>query len=190
MENLNTVNDVQQTVVESASGAVESVAKSGTPDMSENAVVTDRTQSADINSGFRKLRLENERLSKKLESMADYESLKSQNARYLETLARDSMARDLERIKRLDPSIKSLESLGGEFIRLIESGIDAKDAFYAVKGVSAGEQTPKPPRLGAVGFSESRGQRYFSSRELDRLSAKDLENPKTFKLAMESLKRL
>lgn len=191
MEQLNTVNDVQQTAVESAAvNEGEGAVTSGTPDIDGQAEVTVRRQSAAENSGFRKLRLENERLRRELESRSDYDSLKALNSRYAEKLAEDCMARDLEKIRSIDPGVKRLEDLGGDFLRLIENGTDAVTAYSVLYGATDGKANAIPPSLGAVGFSDRRAERYFSSRELDRLSARDLEDPAIYKKAMESLKRL
>lgn len=199
MENLNVVNDTHQAVVEPENDASVSIggAEVGTPTVSADAESAVRSQSAHENSGFRKLRLENERyrreleeLKKQLEDMPDAQLLRAENERYLEKLVNDKMSADLEKIRSIDPAVESLESLGGEFIRLIESGIDAKIAFAAIKQVTDGKDKPSPPRTGAVGVSESAGGRFYTSKELDRLTPHDLENPAIYKKAMESLKRL
>ena len=192
MDNLNVVNDTHKTVVESYDMANDgdSVTQSGTPEVCEDAVVTHRTQSAAENSGFRKLRLENERLRRQIDAMSDYEAIKTSNGKYLDMLVNDMMSRDLETIKKLNPDITGLESLGEDFLRLIESGLDAKSAYTALYGATDGKGYATPPKLGSVGGLGNHESRYFTSRELDRLSLSDLENPKIFKKAMESLKRL
>jgi len=198
MDNLNVVNDTQQAVVEPAVSTSETGAVSlGTPEDTDNAEFTVRKQSALENSGFRKMRLQNEqykseidKLKQQISDMSDYDTLKQNSKLYLEKLANDSMLRDLERIQKIDPSVESLDSIGGDFVKLIENGVDATVAFLAVSKATEGKVSPKPPKTGAVGFSEKRERGYFSSRELDRLTEKDLENPAIFKKAMESLKKL
>ena len=101
-------------------------------------------------------------------------------------LAEEKMARDLERIQCEDGSVCELHALGEEFIKLIENGIDALIAFRAVKCTC--EQ--KPEVIGAVNTDGGHESEYFSSRELDRLTAKDLENPAVYKKAIQSLKKL
>ena len=194
MDILNVVNDTQQAVVESANeGAVTGAAVSGTPDTMENAEVTVRKQSPKENSGYRKMRLENEgykkeieRLNRRLESLSGADSVKAQRDRYLEEIVKQSMSADLDRIRRIDPEVESLVSLGDDFVRLVECGIDVEIAYRAVKG----ESKPKPPTLSKVGASEGANPRYFTSTQLDRLTAKDLENPAVYKKALESLKQL
>ena len=96
------------------------------------------------------------------------------------------MARDLERIQSEDGSVCELHALGEEFIKLIENGIDALVAFRAVK-CSCKKQ---PEIIGAVCSDSGHESEYYSSRELDRLTAKDLENPAVYKKAIQSLKKL
>ena len=104
----------------------------------------------------------------------------------LSRLAEERMARDLERIQSEDSSVCELHALGEEFIKLIENGIDALIAFRAVK--CSCEQ--KPDTIGAVATEGGRESEYYSSRELDRLTAKDLEDPAVYKKAIQSLKKL
>lgn len=198
MENLNVVNDTQQAVVEPAQASTDAgVALAGTPAACEKAEPTDRRQSAAENSGFRKLRLENEsckkeisELKQKLAGLSELESVKAQSDKYLNIIIEDKMARDLERIQKIDSSVTDLASLGDQFIKLIECGIDASVAYNAVKKAREGGLQPKPPGLGAIGHSDHARSQYYTSKELDRLTAKDLENPAVYKRAMESLKRL
>ena len=100
------------------------------------------------------------------------------------------MRADLETIRGIDPNVSDLESIGGDFLRLIESGVDAKVAFSAVRAASSDSLVKRPPETGSVGVSEDAQGEFFSSRELDRLTPRDLDNPVIFKKAMKSLKRL
>ena len=198
MNELNVVNDTQQAVVEPASEqAAEGAEAAGTPAVTGNAEPTVRKQSAAENSGYRKLRLENEgykkeieQLRQKLEGLSEADSVKSERDRYLDVLIRQKMTEDLSKIRSLDPKVESLEGLGDEFIRLIECGVDAKVAYRAVTGATDGKEKPAPPTLSSIGASEGVIPRYYTSAQLDRLTARDLENPAVYKKAMESLKRL
>ena len=69
MENLNVVNDTQQAVVEPAKDCANTSADgTGTLVPVGNAEVASRVQSNRENSGFRKMRLENERYKRELGS--------------------------------------------------------------------------------------------------------------------------
>ena len=188
MENTNVINDTL---------GVTGGADKGTPEDCTNTDVATRTQSRSENSGFRKLRLENEGYKKEIEhlrsqlsGLSELENVRRENSLYLDRLVSDKMASDLEKIKKSDPNITSLSQLGEDFIRLIESGTNADVAYNAVRGASESTQCSTPPSTGAVGNTEGASSRFFTSRELDRLTKKDLEDPKIFKKAMESLKRL
>ncbi len=198
MEDLNVVNDTQQTAVESASAENETGgALSGTPDECTKTEVADRTQSKAENSGFRKLRLENENykkeienLKKQLSGLSELENIKRQNSFYINKLISEKMERDLELIRKENSEITDLSELGDDFIRLIENGVEPLTAYNAVKKATDSKAVQTPPSMGSVGYSEGMQSRFFTSKELDRLTSKDLENPLIFKKAMESLKKL
>ena len=103
----------------------------------------------------------------------------------LSRLAEQKMERDLVRIQAEDNSVCELHALGEEFIKLIENGIDALIAFRAVRC-----NCEKPQSIGAVDTEGGRESEFYSSRELDRLTAKDLEDPAVYKKAIQSLKKL
>ena len=100
------------------------------------------------------------------------------------------MRADLEAIRGIDPGVSDLASIGGDFLRLIENGVDAKVAFSAVRAANEDSLVKRPPETGSVGVTEDAQGEFFSSRELDRLTPRDLDNPVIFKKAMKSLKRL
>ena len=180
MENKNVVNDTQQAVV-----APEVAVSEDGGAVSTDTGVANRTQTAEQNSGFRKMRLENERYKKELESVRGKSNV------YLNKLVENKMKEDLDTIKAIDPEVESLDSIGDNFIKLIENGIDAITAYYAVKRATDGKVGQKSPEsIGMVGVPRVHKSEFYSSRELDRLTARDLENPAIYKKAMESLKRL
>lgn len=198
MENLNVVNDTQQTAVESATVGCENSGESlMAPSENTKTVVADRTQSAQQNSSFRKMRIENEQYKKelqelksKLSGLEQLETVKAQSDVYLNKLVENKMSHDLKQIQKIDPEVTDLDSIGEGFIKLIASGVDALTAYYAVKRATDGKVSPSPKSIGKVSDSGSAKSRFFTSRELDRLTARDLENPAVFKKAMESLRKL
>ena len=198
MDDLNAVNDARQAVVEPAADTkTNGGSKAGTPAFAANAQITERRQSAAENSGFRRIRLENEAYKREIDSLraqlaraSELEKYKEQSDIYLSKLVDGRMQADLEAIQKLDPTVTDLESLGGEFLRVIENGVDAKVAFSAVRAANEGSLSRRPPETGAVGVAEEAQCEFFSSKELDRLTSRDLENPLIFKKAMKSLKRL
>ncbi len=177
MNGQNVVNDTQGAVVAPETEAVK--------------------QSPAQNSGFKKMRLENEQYKSEIESLksqvAELSKLKDiqkQSDIYLQKLIDGKMERDLKEIQKSDPSVTSLDMLGDDFLRLVENGVDAVHAYFALKAVSENKKTKKPPTLSAMNTALDRQNTYYTSHELDRLSPRDLENPAIFKKAMESLKKL
>lgn len=163
----------------------------------QGAVVAPEKQTRAENSGFKKMRLENEQYRNEIEGLkseiAELSKLKEvqkQSDIYLKKLIDDKMARDLKEIQKSDPSVESLDMLGEDFIRLVENGIDAAHAYFALKAAKENAKTKAPPTLSPMNSALDRQNTYYTSRELDRLSARDLENPAIFKKAMQSLKKL
>ena len=199
MQDLNVVNDTQAPVVEAQASPVENGGQDDNISPGQAAEATDRTQDADTNHKFRKLRLKLDQYQKQVESLEgrlkefegkDYEAMAQTKQKLIDMYADEKIKRDLEGIKRLDPSVSSLGELGDNFLKLIANGIDAKTAFYAVRGHSAGGFEPKIPQLGKLEATGGAASEYFTSAQLDRLTDKDLSDPKIFKKAMLSLTKL
>lgn len=103
--------------------------------------------------------------------------------------AAEQMRKDLEAIQQVDPSVKSLTSLGDEFLEAVRNGMDGLDAYYLIKGKQAAMAAAKPPITGDVG-TKTDTDRDFTSEELDRLTSKDLDDPNIFRRALRSLEKL
>ncbi len=167
----------------------------------QGAVVAPETkvikQSPAQNSGFKKMRLENEQYRNEIENLksqitelSKLKDIKKQSDAYLQKLVEHKMERDLKEIQKNDPAITDLNMLGDDFLQLVENGVDAVHAYFALKAAADNKKTKKPPTLSAMNTALDRQNTYYTSRELDRLSPRDLENPAIFKKAMESLKKL
>lgn len=102
--------------------------------------------------------------------------------------ADEQMRQDLEAIRRVDPSVESLHSLGDEFVEAVKT-MDAMSAYYMIKGKQAATTAAQPPVTGAVG-NKTDTDRDFTSEELDRLTSKDLDDPNVFQRALRSLANL
>lgn len=98
------------------------------------------------------------------------------------------MKEDLAAIQEIDPSVQSLEELGEDFAKLIAAGVSAKVAYNAC--AESKKPASKPASPGPIGQTDNKEAEYYSSKELDALTKKDLEDPKIFAKAMASLKRL
>lgn len=193
MNEQNVVNDTQGTVVESSP---ESAEITGGTESTDSGPAT-RKQTHSQNTGFKKMRLENEQFRREIESLrgtiSELEKLKDIQKTsdiYLEKLINDKMERDLKEIQRHNPDIESLYDLGDDFLRLIENGIEPTKAYFALKDAADFKKAKKPPTLKGMSTAAFAQNPYYSSKELDRLTPHDLENPTIFKKAMESLKKL
>ena len=102
--------------------------------------------------------------------------------------AEEQMRKDLEAIRRVDPSVESLESLGDEFMEAVRT-MDGLSAYYMIKGKQAAMAAAMPPDTGEVGH-KSNDERDYTSEELDQLQDADLKNKKVFGRAMRSMLNL
>ncbi len=99
------------------------------------------------------------------------------------------MQADLAAIRAVDPSVESLEALGSDYMDLVASGMSGLNAYYALKGMEAVKQAAAPAQPGKVDLHTDT-DRDFTSEELDRLTMKDLEDPKVYERAKRSLRNL
>ena len=109
---------------------------------------------------------------------------------YRRMKAREKMEEDLSRIKRLDPSIRSIDELGSDYLALIRNGIDGAAAFLALRGQRDLDIPKAPPIIGGINDRTAESREYFTGSELDRLTDKDLDDPRVLEKAIKSLKRL
>ena len=117
-------------------------------------------------------------------------ALKEELMRYRQSEVKRRMEADLKAIQRLDPKVKSLDDLGGEYLSLIRSGISGETAYHAIKAKEAAHTKPAPPKIGKVNSRTAEESEFFSSKELDALTSKDLDDPVVYAKAMKSLSRL
>lgn len=102
--------------------------------------------------------------------------------------AEQQMQADLEAIRTVDPSINSLEEIEG-YEDMVKEGLTGLNAYYALKGRAAIKAAATPPAVGAVGAAGDT-DRDFTSEELDRLTSKDLDDPKVYERALRSMMNL
>ncbi len=98
---------------------------------------------------------------------------------------------DLERVREAYPelSAKRPDEVGEIYCRLMASG--KVDPVVAYEAQVAADRRRNPIPDDMVSAKSSGGSTmYYSSRELDRLTEKDLRDPGIFKKAMESLSKL
>ena len=109
----------------------------------------------------------------------------------LETAIADSQAErlmqeDLAKLRRIDPSLKSLEDLGDAYVEYVNSGLSPERAYWAIKAEERANQAtpPKPAGTVATGTAE---KDYFTNAEIDAMSSEQLT--KNYKKILASWER-
>ena len=93
---------------------------------------------------------------------------------------------DLEKIRKIDPSVASLEDLGESYAEYIVAGLSPEKAYWAVKAESGANyrEPPKPAGTVATGGAE---KDYYTDAEIDAMSSEQLT--KNWKKVMASWDR-
>ena len=117
--------------------------------------------------------------------------LQEENERLQEQLfdvqAEQLMARDLQAIQEIDPTVKSLDELGEPFFKMIVAGLSGKEAYYACKAQEMNEKVLAPDAIGAI--EDTKVDRdYYTSKELDNLTDEEMEA--NWDKVMKSMERL
>lgn len=97
------------------------------------------------------------------------------------------MQDDLQRIQKLDPTVKSLNELGDDYFKLIEAGIDAEIAFGVLQQKKQKETKIPPAEVGKVNSNSKDTKDYYTPEEVDKLTEKELENPKIWEVVRKSM---
>ena len=117
------------------------------------------------------------------EATAENEQLRNE---ILNLRAEQLMRDGLREIQSIDPTVKSLEELGGNFAKYIESGLSSTQAYYAVQAERQTNKINKPTAIGRVN-SETVERDYFTSEEVDRMSSEEID--KNWDKVMRSMKK-
>lgn len=96
------------------------------------------------------------------------------------------MQADLETIRKVDPSLKSLEDLGEGYIEYIAAGLDPVKAYWAIKAEERASQMTPPKEIGRVETSSAEKD-YYTDAEIDAMSSEELT--KNWKKVMASWDR-
>ena len=103
------------------------------------------------------------------------------------------MEDDLKAVQAIDPTVTSLKDLPETFLALRfnqAAPMSARDAFIATKAISQQTKTPKPASVGSISGSGTAESEFFTSEELDKLTPRQLDDPKVMEKAMRSMARL
>ena len=96
------------------------------------------------------------------------------------------MQEDLEKIRKVDPSLNSLEDLGDAYIEYVSAGLDPVKAYWAIKAEERANQATPPKEVGKVATGTAEKD-YFSDAEIDAMSSEELT--KNWKKIMASWDR-
>lgn len=99
------------------------------------------------------------------------------------------MADDLSKIKEVYPDVKvkHLKELGNEFFSALNATNDPVLAYDVIQAKKARETKPIPQDIGAVNSSSPKEKDFYTSDEVDRLTSKDLDNPKIREAVRKSM---
>ena len=100
--------------------------------------------------------------------------------------AEKMMQEDLEKIRKVDPSLKSLEDLGEGYIDYIAAGLDPVKAYWAIKAEERANEATPPKEIGRVETSPVEKD-YYTDAEIDAMSSEELT--KNWKKVMASWDR-
>jgi len=118
--------------------------------------------------------------SQEMQRQAELDFYKSKE---IERLMND----DLQRIQKLDPTIKSLNDLGDGYFNLIKAGVDAEMAFNVIQQKKQRETKIPPTEIGKVNSKSKSEKDYYSPEEVDKLSTKELDDPKVWEKVRNSM---
>ena len=96
------------------------------------------------------------------------------------------MQADLYEIQKIDPDIKSLDDLGDDYSSYIRAGLDAEQAYWAIKAKESANRATPPKPAGAVKTSVPEKD-YYTDAEIDAMSSEELT--KNWKKVMASWDR-
>lgn len=97
------------------------------------------------------------------------------NNELIDIKTKTQMESDLRTIQQIDPSVETLESLGNDFLDYISSGLNATQAYYAVKAKNAAEKPTPPAEVGKVNQS-TEPKDYFTREEVEGMSKKEVHD--------------
>lgn len=121
------------------------------------------------------------------QSQANYEKereLESMREQLEDYAVRERMNEDLLTLRQIDPSIKSLDELGDEFMNYMATGLlTAKQAYWAVKGEESAHRSQPPKEIGIVNTTPAEKTK-LSMAEIKAMSPED--RAKNYKLILNS----
>lgn len=111
------------------------------------------------------------------------EELRSQ---LLDRETQTQMEHDLQTIQKIDPSVKSLDELGKDFLDYIASGLSATQAYYAKKAKDEAEKPQPPEEVGKVNQSAA-PKDYYTREEVQSMTQDEVH--KNYEAIRKSMSR-
>lgn len=99
--------------------------------------------------------------------------------------------KDLQAIKEVYPDVtaESVLDLGETYLNIMKSGdVSPVDAYVAQRAKESRAQSKIPPKIGAVNTTAPAEKEFYTPEEVDKLTSKDLDNPKIMEKIMKSMK--
>ena len=96
------------------------------------------------------------------------------------------MQADLEALRKIDPTLKSLEDLGDGYVEYVSSGLSPERAYWALKAEEQAKMAKPPVEVGKVATGTSEKD-YYTDAEIDAMSSEQLT--KNWKKVMASWDR-
>lgn len=83
------------------------------------------------------------------------------------------MQADLEALRKIDPSLRSLEDLGDEYVDYISAGLSPERAYWAIKAEERANHATPPKEVGKVATGTAEKDR-FTEAEIEAMSSDQL----------------
>ena len=83
------------------------------------------------------------------------------------------MQADLQELRKIDPTLKSLEDLGDGYIEYIAGGLSPEKAYWALKAEEQAKKATPPVEVGKVATGTAEKD-YFTDAEIDAMSPEQL----------------
>ena len=96
------------------------------------------------------------------------------------------MQADLAELRKIDPTLKSLEDLGDGYIEYVASGLSPERAYWAIKAEQMARQAKPPVEVGKVATGTAEKD-YYTDAEIDAMSPE--QQRKNWKKIMASWDR-
>lgn len=84
------------------------------------------------------------------------------------------MQEDLNKLRKIDPSLASLDDLGENYPSYISAGLSPEQAYWAIKAEESANKATPPKAVGKVATGTAEKD-YFTDAEIDSMSSEQLE---------------